>query len=214
MGENKDLLTIKEFAEASGRSQQTIYRQITTRLAGYLQEIDGQKYIERRALEEVFHVSVEQPKQPELNNSFNPDNNPVDNQEKALYTILKQELDAKNQQIANLQKELGQERIHSREQADKFAVLADQAQKLQAAAMKQHLLEFSEDDEDPADQENSIDKKIKEAEDRIKLELETRYRDNERKLKEHYQEEIRKEKARKLTLREGIKRIFAKAGGD
>lgn len=213
MGENKDLLTIKEFAEASGRSQQTIYKQITTRLAGYMQEIDGQKYIERRALEEVFHVQVEQSIQPELNNPFNHDNNPVEQSENALYAILKQELDAKNQQIANLQKELEQERIHSREQADKFAVLADQAQKLQAAAMKQHLLESSEDGEAPTDQENSIDKKIKEAEDRIKLELENRYRDNERKLKERYQEEIRKEKARKLTLREGIKRIFAKSRG-
>ena len=37
-----ELMTIKAFAEAAGRSQQAIYKQIGTRLASYVHEKDGQ----------------------------------------------------------------------------------------------------------------------------------------------------------------------------
>lgn len=57
-------------------------------------------------------------------------------QESPLYDILKAELQAKNEQIAALQSELSIERQHSREQAEKIAVLADQAQRLQLAQMR------------------------------------------------------------------------------
>lgn len=102
MENSQDLLTIKAFAEASGRSQQTIYKQIDTRLAPYLHKIEGKKYIERRALKEVFEIEVEQSFQPENNNSFNSENNP----EHPLYAILKAELDAKNRQIEQLTAQL------------------------------------------------------------------------------------------------------------
>lgn len=59
MAEKNELMTIKAFAEASGRSQQAIYKQIGTRLSEYLHEIDGQKFVERRALFEVFHIGEE-----------------------------------------------------------------------------------------------------------------------------------------------------------
>lgn len=59
MAEKNELMTIKAFAEASGRSQQAIYKQISTRLSAYLHEIDGQKFVERRALFEVFHIGEE-----------------------------------------------------------------------------------------------------------------------------------------------------------
>lgn len=58
--------------------------------------------------------------------------------------ILKAELEAKNEQILNLQVELITERQHSREQADKLAVFADQAQKLQLAQMKPQITEEEE----------------------------------------------------------------------
>ena len=102
MENGQDLLTIKAFAEASGRSQQTIYKQIETRLAPYLHKIEGKKYIERRALKEVFEIDVEQSAQPEKDNSFNSENNP----EHPLYAILERELDAKNRQIEQLTAQL------------------------------------------------------------------------------------------------------------
>lgn len=55
--------------------------------------------------------------------------------------ILKDELEAKNCQIEELQKELSKEREHSREQSEKMSILADQAQKLQLAQMKPQLTE-------------------------------------------------------------------------
>lgn len=131
MVNSQNLLTIKAFAEASGRSQQTIYKQISTRLSPYVQEIDGQKYIEHRALKEVFGIDVEQPIQPETLNSFNRGDNP----EHPLYVILQKELDAKNKQIQNLQAELAEERKHSREQAEQLATLAAKAQELHAGTI-------------------------------------------------------------------------------
>lgn len=135
-----ELMTIKAFAEAAGRSQQTIYKQIGTRLASYVHERDGQKYIERRALAEVFKIGEVQPPQPENNNSLNFENNP----EHPLYAILKAELEAKNHQldekdrlIEQLRKDLADERQHSRAQADKLAELAKGAQALHAGTMKQ-----------------------------------------------------------------------------
>ena len=56
----------------------------------------------------------------------------VDGQNR-LYEILERELQAKNEQIAALQAKLSKERQHSREQAERIAVLADQAQRLQLA---------------------------------------------------------------------------------
>lgn len=135
MEKDQNLLTIKAFAEASGRSQQTIYKQIGTRLASFVHEIDGQKYIEHQALKEVFGIEVEQPIQSEENNSFNRDNNP----EHELYAILREELAAKNRQIEQLQADLAEERRHSRELTDRVAVLAEQAQALHAGTIKMQL---------------------------------------------------------------------------
>ena len=64
----------------------------------------------------------------------------VDGQNR-LYEILERELQAKNEQIAALQAELSKERQHSREQAERIAVLADQAQRLQLAQMQPQQIE-------------------------------------------------------------------------
>lgn len=135
MEKKQNLLTIKAFAEASGRSQQTIYKQIGTRLAPYVHAIDGQKYIEHQALKEVFGIDVEQQFQPKDNNSFNRNDNP----DHPLYAILREELAAKNRQIEQLQAELVEERKHSRELTDRVAVLAEQAQALHAGTIKTQL---------------------------------------------------------------------------
>lgn len=133
----KELLTIKEFAEITGRSSQAIYKQLNTRLKPFVQLVDNKKMIERRALSEVFNMdpenAVDQISQSDLNIQTNL--------EETLYEILKVELMAKNEQIAALQAELAEERKHSREQADRIAVFADQAQKLQLAQMKPQITE-------------------------------------------------------------------------
>ena len=64
----------------------------------------------------------------------------VDGQNR-LYEILERELQAKNEQIVALQAELSKERQHSLEQAERIAVLADQAQRLQLAQMQPQQIE-------------------------------------------------------------------------
>ena len=158
MGNGQDLLTIKAFAEASGRSQQTIYKQIETRLAPYLHKIEGKKYIERRALQEVFEIEVEQPTQPEKDNSFNSENNP----EHPLYAILKAELDAKNRQIDQLMDQL---KTKETEVLNLTEALRDAqsslkaAQALHAGTMQQQL-EAGEQPDRECQDETAIDAEL------------------------------------------------------
>ena len=104
-----ELMTIKAFAKAAGRSQQAIYKQIGTRLASYVHEKDGQKYIERRALEEVFKIGDVQPIQPETA----PKSPEENNVEQRLYAtlqatidLLQEQLRVKDQQIATKDKQI------------------------------------------------------------------------------------------------------------
>lgn len=64
---------------------------------------------------------------------------PANTENHRLYEMLQGELDAKNRQIEQLQAELAKEREHSREQADKLAQLADQAQQLHAGDIRRSL---------------------------------------------------------------------------
>lgn len=121
-----DLMPIKAFAAAAGRSQQAIYKQIGTRLASYVHEKDGQKYIERRALAEVFKIGVEgdvKPEQPKFNSTEN-------NGEQPLYAVLQAT-------IETLQKQLEQKDIQlaakDKQISDLTEILKDQAKSINAA---------------------------------------------------------------------------------
>lgn len=104
-----DLLTIKAFSEAAGRSQQAIYKQIGTRLASYVHEKDGQKHIERRALDEVFKVGDIQPIQPvepeKTQKSFNVEQQLYATMQ-ATIDLLQEQIRVKDQQIESKDKQL------------------------------------------------------------------------------------------------------------
>jgi hypothetical protein len=102
MPKTEELMSIKAFAEAAGRSQQTIYKQIGTRLAPYVHEKDGQKWIERRALGEVFKIGVNQPNKPE-NNS---DSTKELNGEQLLYASMQTTIDVLQSQIRTLEEQI------------------------------------------------------------------------------------------------------------
>lgn len=77
---------------------------------------------------------------------------PANTENHRLYEMLQGELDAKNRQIEQLQAELAKEREHSREQADKLAQLADQAQQLHAGDIRRSLPAASaEGDSEPVE---------------------------------------------------------------
>lgn len=102
MGKTDDLISIKQFAALAGRSQQTIYKQVGTRLAPYVHEKDGQKYIERRALDEVFKMGDVQPDQSENN----PNSENENNVEQRLYSSMQTTIDVLQEQIRNLQEQI------------------------------------------------------------------------------------------------------------
>ena len=102
MGKIDDWISIKQFAALSSRSQQTIYKQVGTRLAPYVHEKDGQKYIERRALYEVFKIGDVQPDQSENNQNRENENN----FEQRLYSSMQTTIDVLQEQIRNLQEQL------------------------------------------------------------------------------------------------------------
>lgn len=131
MAEKNELMTIKVFAAASGRSQQAIYKQISTRLSAYLHEVDGQKFIERRALFEVFGIGEEVEQC-----NFNTTNRKKDSSDKVIALLeqtiemLKEDLQEKNKQIADLT-----------EANKELAKSVGGAQALHAGTMKQMLPE-------------------------------------------------------------------------
>lgn len=116
MAEKNELMTIKAFASASGRSQQAIYKQISTRLSAYLHEIEGQKFIERRALFEVFGIGEEvelvaQVEEAILNRKKSSSGGGVVSILERTVAMLEEELKIKNKQIEDLtaaNKELAQ----------------------------------------------------------------------------------------------------------
>lgn len=142
MAEKNELMTIKAFAEASGRSQQAIYKQISTRLSAYLHEIDGQKFIERRALFEVFGIGEEvelvaQVEEQPLNRKKSPSGSNVVAILERTVALLEEELKTKNKQIEDLtaaNKELAQ------------SINADRHNEL-AGTMQQFLPETAAEDE-------------------------------------------------------------------
>ena len=102
MAKTEDLVSIKEFAALSGRSQQTIYKQIGTRLAPYVHEKDGQKWIERRALSEVFKIGEDQPIQSENNSNSTGEMNV----EQRLYASMQTTIDVLQSQIRTLEEQI------------------------------------------------------------------------------------------------------------
>lgn len=146
-----ELLSIKAFASLAGRSQQTIYKQINTRLAEYVHEKDGQKWIERRALVEVFKIGDNQPVQPKNNPKTTEENN-VDQR---LYDAMQTTIDLLQEQIR-----VKDEQINELNLRLKQALELGQGQVLLSVAEKQQLPPVQDEiQEDSAEQEVDPDKK-------------------------------------------------------
>ena len=95
---NKDFLTIKEFAEAVGVSQQAVYKQLNNKLKPYLKVVDNKKMLNKSALE-----------------LFKPKEDTT-NVEQRLINMLQDELNKKNEQIERLQQLLDHaQQLHAME---------------------------------------------------------------------------------------------------
>ena len=73
-----EYLTIKDFAERAGVSQQAIYKQVERKLNNYVKMVENQKMIDIRALQEVYGVEVEQPIQPNFDSILSQNQQMID----------------------------------------------------------------------------------------------------------------------------------------
>lgn len=119
---DNEYLTVQEFAEAAGVSKQTIYKQMNSRLAPYVQTIRGQRKIAAVALYEFYDV-VEQPNQPEPTekqpkttekvdgSTENQSNSTLDNQPKSTEKQEKTSLEKRIDELEKLlQKQIEEDR--------------------------------------------------------------------------------------------------------
>ena len=116
---DKEYLTVKEFAETAGITQQAVYKQLKHRLSRFATKVNGQQVISRKALEEFYSDDELCNFSTESLTTFNPNstqNNPVeqpknettDRMNEQLITMLQNELEQKNKQIADLNERLAE----------------------------------------------------------------------------------------------------------
>lgn len=62
---DKELLTVKEYSEIAGVTQQAVYKRLNKGLAKYVVEIEGQKFIKAEAVAKFNTKAEPKPKAPE-----------------------------------------------------------------------------------------------------------------------------------------------------
>ena len=102
--EQKEFLTIKEFAEVAGVSSQSVYKRLNSTLKPYLGIKNGKKYLNIKALE-LYSDTYDK-------DSFLNENNQLATNNNQLIQLLKDELEAKNKQIEKLQNLLEQSQVN------------------------------------------------------------------------------------------------------
>lgn len=112
---DKELLTIKEFAEVAGVSPQAVYKQLNNKLKPYLTIVDGKKMLNTTAIE-LF-------KKPDIKPTVDSTNI------QQLINMLQTELNAKNQQIEALQSALDQAQKLNAMDKQQVLLLEDRKQK-------------------------------------------------------------------------------------
>ena len=98
----KEYITIKEYATAKNISVQAVYKQLTTKLKDFLIEVEGRKYLKI----EVLSVEVDN----QVDNEFN-DFQP--NYSTDLIEILKSQITEKDKQITTLLSQIEQLQIQN-----------------------------------------------------------------------------------------------------
>lgn len=148
-----DYLTIKEFAEKVGVSQQAIYKQVERKLKNYVKLVANQKMIDIKALQEVYDIEVEQPIQPNIE--------PVEQLiqsssqqiiDRLLFDMLQEELRKKNEQIETLQQIIKENEFKYHEALMKSQQNLEREQQLHLLS-KQKILELENKQEEEMIQE-------------------------------------------------------------
>ena len=110
----KDLLTVKEYAEAAGVTQQAVYQRLNKGLTSFVVEVNGKKYLKRQALEALQEKAEFKPIQDKVEQDSSKVEQGFNNIDKVLETLsktvdlLQGQLEIKDQQISELNKRLEQ----------------------------------------------------------------------------------------------------------
>lgn len=118
--DQKEYLTIKEFADAAGVSKQAVYQRLTGTLKPYVSVKDGVKYLNIRALE--LYKGDDAVKKLKKNNQEESNSVQVD----SMVELLKRELDQKNKQIDELHKLLEQSQVNLSQAQYRLQLIEDQ----------------------------------------------------------------------------------------
>lgn len=118
--DQKEYLTIKEFAEAAGVSKQAVYQRLTGALKPYVSIRDGIKYVNIKALE--LYKGDDAVKKLKKNNQEESNSVQVD----SMVELLKRELDEKNKQIDELYKLLEQSQVNLSQAQYRLQLIEDQ----------------------------------------------------------------------------------------
>ena len=120
MMDQKEYLTIKEFADIAGVSKQAVYQRLTGTLKPYVSVKDGVKYLNIRALE--LYKGDDAVKKLKKNNQEESNIVQVD----SMVELLKRELDEKNKQIDELHKLLEQSQVNLSQAQYRLQLIEDQ----------------------------------------------------------------------------------------
>lgn len=157
----KHYLTVREFAQKAGISNQAVYKQIKNQLSTYVSIVDNRKMIDAVALFEVYGIEVDNRIDNRVDNhEFNnqaaaaaedPEKGQAD-VSKELLEMLKEEIQKKDQQIEKLQEKLDKAYMQISEMAQKaqYITAADKTERIMMQQPKGEILE-------PAAAESSID---------------------------------------------------------
>ena len=118
--DQKEYLTIKEFADIAGVSKQAVYQRLTGTLKPYVSVKDGVKYLNIRALE--LYKGDDAVKKLKKNNQEESNSVQVD----SMVELLKRELDQKNKQIDELHKLLEQSQVNLSQAQYRLQLIEDQ----------------------------------------------------------------------------------------
>lgn len=138
-----EFLTVKEFAEKAGVSVQSVYQRLNKSLKPYFKVIKGVKYIEIKALTEVYGLKVEQGFKGDFKENvkgfkqdFKGSEESKSDTSEQVIDLLRKELNEKNEQIAKLMQ------------------MVDQEQKLRAVEQQKYLKVKEELEEKLEEQQN------------------------------------------------------------
>ncbi len=135
---DKELLTIKEFAEAAGVSSQAVYQRLTKSLQPYVVELNGKKHLKREALALFDGAEAKAENKEVEQDSINLDKELIKTLQ-ATISILQGQLETKDAQISELNARL------------KDALELNKGQVLLSVAERQQLPEVTETAQEEAD---------------------------------------------------------------